>query len=95
MSVVPLDRPDLTDDAHDAGGLYKGEAETARRLGVSPRRWRAIRGVLEAQGLRRRDPILGLRYWPAVKAFFDKRNGLDKIEEAASGGTWGENLDAL
>lgn len=77
------------------GSLYIAEAEIARRLGVPQKRWRAVRGVLEAEGMRRRDPLIGLRYWPAVKVFFDKRNGLDKMELGHDAETWGENLDAL
>lgn len=76
-------------------GLYIGEAEVSRRLGIPSKRWRALRGVLEANGMRRRDPLIGLRYWPAVKAFFDKRNGLDKMELWHDAETWGEDLDAL
>lgn len=73
--------------------LFLPEKEIARRLGVSLTRWRAIRGTLEGRGMRRRDPLLKLRYWPAVKAFFDNRHGLDTVEPEAQG--WGENLDAL
>ena len=80
---------------HEDPGLYMTEAQIARELGIPYTKWKTSRGVFEGQGMRRRDPILGLRYWPAVKAFFDHRNGLDKIDPEAKPVKWGENLDAL
>ncbi|MDZ5454440.1 hypothetical protein [Labrys sp. ZIDIC5] len=38
--------------------------------------WRALAIVLERHGLPKKHPIIGLRYWPAVKAWFDKEYGL-------------------
>lgn len=74
--------------------LFIPEREIARRLGVSLTKWRQVRGTLEARGLRRQDPLLKMRYWPAVKAFFDNRHGVDKVEPEAAA-EWGEDLDAL
>jgi len=57
--------------------LYLTEGEIAARLGVSAAEWRAIAEALEKAGLPRRDPVFsGRRYWPSVKAFLDRRNGL-------------------
>ncbi len=57
-------------------GLYSCEAEIARRLSVSEKAWRRIAPALERESLPRKDPLFGARYWPAVRAFLDRRNGL-------------------
>ena len=58
--------------------LYPTEAEIGRELFGSVRwsEWRAIAPILERKGLPQIDPLFGARYWPAVKAFLDRRNGL-------------------
>lgn len=90
MSAIQTEREVLP-----RSGLYKTEAEIACLLGIPHKRWRAVRAVLEAEGMRRRDPLIGLRYWPAVRSFFNKRNGLDRLPPEPDAETWGENLDAL
>ena len=57
-------------------GLYPCEAEIARRLSLSEKAWRRIALALEREGLPHKDPLFGARYWPAVRAFLDRRNGL-------------------
>lgn len=58
--------------------LYKTEAEIAGIVGVDIAIWRANAAVLERSGLPLRDPLFARRrYWPAVKAFLDRRAGLD------------------
>jgi hypothetical protein len=54
------------------------EAEFARYLSQSERRWRALAPKLEIEGLPKIDALMRGRYWPAVVAFFDRRYGLDK-----------------
>jgi len=60
-------------------GLYPCEAEIARRLSQSEKRWREIAPALECQGLPRIDPIMKGRFWPAVEAFFRTRHGLGNM----------------
>lgn len=62
----------------DSPTLYPSEAEVARRV-LPPSKaseWPDIAAVLEREGLPQIDPIMGGRYWPAVKAFLDRRHGL-------------------
>jgi hypothetical protein len=60
-------------------GLYPCEAEIARRLSQSEKRWRQITPALERQGLPKIDAIMKGRFWPAVEAFFLNRHGLGNI----------------
>jgi hypothetical protein len=60
-------------------GLFPCEAEIARRLSQSDRRWREIARQLEREGLPKIDPIMKGRFWPAVDAFFRARAGLGNI----------------
>jgi hypothetical protein len=74
-------------------GLFPSEAEIARRLSQTPRQWAAKARVLERDRLPRVDPLMGGRYWPAVRMFFHARYGLSGAEALAPDGP--ENLDAL
>jgi len=60
--------------------LYPTEAEIARELFGQRRdaaeQWAGISRVWERQGLPLADPHTGRRYWPAVRAFLDRRAGL-------------------
>jgi len=59
--------------------LYPDEAELARCvLGKKSRQWPSIAAVLEREGLPKVDPLTGGRFWPAVRAFLDRRHGLRK-----------------
>lgn len=59
-------------------GLYLDDKQIAAELGVTIDDWRAIALVLTRKGLPAPDPLFGgKRYWPAVKAFLDRRYGLD------------------
>jgi hypothetical protein len=80
---------------HDASqdGLFPCEAEIARRLSQTPRDWAAKATVLERRGLPRVDPLMGGRYWPAVRAFWNKNYGLSNVD--ASQPDREENLNAL
>lgn len=57
-------------------GLFPGEAEVARRLSQSEKRWRGVARQLEREGLPRVDPIMRGRNWPAIVAFFHARYGV-------------------
>ena len=56
--------------------LYKSEAEIAKLVGVPIEQWRAMASVWDRQGLPPIDLQTDKRYWPAVKAFLDRRHGL-------------------
>ena len=61
--------------------LYPSETEIATELLGAGRsdEWRGLATVLERQGLPRPDPAFGARYWPAVRAWLDRRNQIDTI----------------
>ncbi len=64
--------------------LFPDEAEVARLI-MGPKRaktWPERALILERQGLPPIDPLLGGRYWPAVRDFFDRRQGLKGAEIA-------------
>lgn len=54
--------------------------------------WENLARLLEAEGLPKIDPLMGGRYVPAVKAFFDNQNGLRDHKPKAPDGR--ENLEA-
>jgi hypothetical protein len=57
--------------------LYLYEKEVAARVGVSEREWRRLVPILEREGLPRKDALIGRRYWPAVRAWLDRRHSLN------------------
>lgn len=58
-------------------GLYLDDKQIARVLGIPVEEWRVNAVVLARQGLPEPDALFGgRRYWPAVRAFLDRRNGL-------------------
>lgn len=59
-----------------ADTLYKSENEIADLVGIDRRTWPHITMVWERQGFPPIDPQIGKRYWPAVRAFLDRRNGV-------------------
>lgn len=61
-----------------APALYLTEDEIARAvLGAKHARdWASLAASLEFEGLPKVDPLTGRRYWPAVRAFLDRRHGL-------------------
>lgn len=73
--------------------LFKTETEIATLLGQSVGDWQAKSVVLERNGLPRIDPLMGGRYWPAVKQFFDRCHGVSNIGVRQLDGK--ENVDAL
>lgn len=79
--------------AESSDCLFLDEKEIARRLGLRARDWPAKAKSLEHQGLPPIHPLIGRRYWPAVRAFWDKQYGLTRIDVSQPDGE--ENLDAL
>lgn len=49
--------------------------------------WKALAPLYERKGFPKIDPIMGGRYVPAIKAFFDNQYGLGSIIPTASDGT--------
>ncbi|KLK92855.1 hypothetical protein AA309_12070 [Microvirga vignae] len=76
------------------GDFFPSEREIARRLNQTPAEWAAKAKILEGDGLPPVDPLMGGRYWPAVRRYFDCRHGVTSIGPLhhADGE---ENLDAL
>jgi hypothetical protein len=72
MSMPSADTLDRTET------LYVTDAELIRRMGVPERSARAILRAFDRDpksGFPRKDKFFGdRRYWPAVKAYLDKRN---------------------
>jgi hypothetical protein len=63
---------------HESEALYPDEAKLGRLvLGDRAREWPAKAVVLEREGLPRIDPLMGGRFWPAVRRWFFSRHGLD------------------
>ena len=60
-------------------GLFPCEAEIARRLSQSLSEWPAKAIILERDGLPRIDPLMGGRFWPAVKAYWFRRYQLTSV----------------
>lgn len=61
----------------DAPAVYLTDHQIARRLGLAQSRWADIAHKLSRQGLPAADPLFDdRRYWPAVVAFLDRRNGV-------------------
>jgi hypothetical protein len=62
---------------------------------LGPRRsdeWREIAALLENRGLPKMDPLMGGRYVPAIKAFFDREYGIAGTPPTAPDGV--EDLGA-
>ncbi|PYE98892.1 hypothetical protein C8J35_103493 [Rhizobium sp. PP-F2F-G38] len=57
--------------------LFLTEAELAARIGVKTEVLKGALLALNKEGFPAPDPLFGdRRYWPACKAFFDRRYGL-------------------
>jgi hypothetical protein len=58
--------------------LYPSEAVVARLvLGDRATEWPAKAVLLERDGLPKIDPLMGGRFWPAVKTWFLRRHGVE------------------
>ena len=78
--------------------LYPSETQIARAV-LGPERsrtWDGLATVLERHGFPRIDPQFGGRYWPAVKAYLDRRHGLNETVAIpptdAEQENWGEPI---
>lgn len=68
MNVTHLDSLPLFADDLAIGAALLGRKRA--------REWRSLAPLYERRGLPKIDPVMGGRYVPAVKAFFDADNGL-------------------
>ncbi|MHC2298208.1 winged helix-turn-helix domain-containing protein [Rhizobium mongolense] len=71
------DAPDYWGASVKFEKLYVTNAECAERIGISTDDFNAIEFELNRQGFPPKDPLFNnRRYWPAVRAFLDRRNGV-------------------
>lgn len=56
--------------------LMLTDAECAKRIGVETDDFKSMLPTLEKSGFPLKDPLFKKRYWPAIQAFLDRRNGL-------------------
>lgn len=67
--------------------LFLPDEEIAQRiLGARAREFKALAPLLERRGFPKIDAVMGGRYWPAVKRFFDVENGLVETRPLAPSG---------
>lgn len=67
--------------------LWVSDAELIRRLGVGEKLGRTILNELctKHPGFPKKQPAFGgRRYWPAVKLYFDKMNGISPQDQRRS-----------
>lgn len=60
-----------------ASAAFVTEADLAAACGLNGVDWQVAKLALRREGLPEPDPIIGAYWTPAVRAFFDKRAGLD------------------
>jgi hypothetical protein len=68
--------------------LFADDAAIGQAL-IGTRRaseWRALAPLYEARGFPKVDEVMGGRYVPAIRAFFDLQYGLSAIEPKRTGG---------
>ena len=67
--------------------LFASDAEVGAALLGSKRacEWKGLAPLYERQGLPKIDPVIGGRYVPAIKAFFDKQYGIATLPTAQDG----------
>ena len=75
-AVLTAPQPDTID--RERAQLYVTDAQLIRRMGVPERQGRAmLQDLAKKPGFPRKQAYAsGRRYWPAVKEYFDKLNGL-------------------
>lgn len=75
--------------------LYATDEEIARVVyGKGPKAlmdWKTLAATLARQGMPQLDPMTKRRFWPAVREFLYKREGIGSIQ--IEGPTWEENFD--
>jgi hypothetical protein len=67
--------------------LFASDAEIGAALLGSKRasEWNALAPLYERQGFPKIDPVIGGRYVPAIKAFFDKQYGIATLPTVPDG----------
>lgn len=53
--------------------MYLSDTEIRERLNVPEKRWKPAIAHFERMGFPRKDPLIGMRYWPAVEAWMMQR----------------------
>lgn len=53
--------------------MYLPDTEIRQRLNIPEKKWGPVVEHFERRGFPRRDPLVGMRYWPAVEAWMLKR----------------------
>lgn len=53
--------------------MYLPDSEIRKRLNIPERKWQPAVLHFERMGFPRRDPMIGMRYWPAVEAWMMQR----------------------
>lgn len=77
--------------------LFLSDTQILERVGIGAEEWRVTMLALERQGFPRPDPLFAFkRYWPACKAFLDRRYNLGASSIPAMDGDerWTENPDS-
>lgn len=74
--------------------MYLSDTEIRQRLNIPEKKWKPAVNHFERQGFPQRDPLIGMRYWPAVENWLLQRysvnSSLQTIEPEEA-----ENWDAL
>jgi hypothetical protein len=78
-----MKRPSLDDLPMFADDLAIGQALLGT---VRAAEWPSLVPLYEREGFPRIDPVMGGRYVPAVKAFFDRQYGLTQVASTARDG---------
>jgi hypothetical protein len=76
ITAVSMPEPETLEREKDR--LWLTDAELIRRMGVPEKKAREVLRMLDAKpsGFPRKQKLYGdRRYWPAVKAYFDKEYG--------------------
>lgn len=53
--------------------MYLSDSEIRQRLNIPEKKWKPAVAHFERQGFPRRDPLVGMRYWPAVENWLLQR----------------------
>jgi len=56
--------------------LYKSDERIAEKIGIGRDRFSEVAKVWEVTGFPKHDPVVKKRYWPACRAWLDRRNGV-------------------
>ncbi len=74
--------------------LFMTDAELAKAIGLPTDEFKATAVVLQRSGFPVPDPVFkNRRYWPAVKAYFDRRYGVGGEKEKLTKPDGEENWD--